>query len=195
MLNRRAIPILLVLILMMLAGDIWQITHGERWSIALFSPPLIVMCMVISFVERDRDVMSSVDVLAAWRQWGNALGIFCAVMLTVSQLLPIFLSFGFPLPSSELTSLIGRVLLAGCGVVFIVLGNRMPKLPPLASRPPSLWSLGTAEQLALSRLSGWLLVSRSDVDRQRPVALLENDWSCDWFGGHRNGGCDCGQPV
>jgi hypothetical protein len=159
MLNRKAIPIMSVLILVMLAGDIWQVTHGERWSMVLFTPPFIVINMVISFIARDRDVLASVDALAAWREWGNTLGIFCALTLTMCQLLPVFLGLGLPLPSSELTSLIGRSLLAGCGIVIVVFGNRMPKLPPLESRPPSVWSLGTVEQLAISRLTGWLLVS------------------------------------
>ena len=42
---------------------------------------------------------------------------------------------------------------------MVVIGNRTPKLPPLESRRPGVLSLGTAKQLALSRLLGWLLVS------------------------------------
>jgi hypothetical protein len=155
MLNRRAILILSVLILVMLASDIWQVTHGEPWSMALFTPPFIVTCMVVTFVERERDVLASVDALAAWREWASAIGISSAAIFTVLQLLPV-VPLGIPLPTSEL---IWRVFLAACGLPFVVIGNRAPKLPPLQSRRPGMLSLGAAEQRAITRLAGWLLVS------------------------------------
>lgn len=156
MLSRKVILLLLVLILVMLASDIWQVTHGVPWSYALFYPPCIVMCMVISFIATDGDVLASVDDVAAWREWSSAIGISAAVIMTVAQLLPVVPSLGIALPTSDL---FWRLFVAGCGLPFIVMGNRMPKLPPLESRWPSLWSLGTPEQLAIWRLTGWLLVS------------------------------------
>jgi hypothetical protein len=74
----------------------------------------------------------------------------------VLQLLPVVPSLGIPLPTSEL---IWRLFLAACGLPFVVIGNRMPKLPPLQSGRPGMLSLGAAEQRAITRLAGWLLVS------------------------------------
>jgi hypothetical protein len=42
MLDRKAIPVLLVLLLVMLVSDIWQVTHAGRWSMAPFLSPVTV---------------------------------------------------------------------------------------------------------------------------------------------------------
>jgi hypothetical protein len=156
MLSRKAILIMLGLVLVMLAGDIWQVTHGVRWSTALFCPPIVVVCVVVSFVERERVTVASADALAAWKKWGSVFGISIAVMSTVGQLLPVVPSLGIPLPSSEL---IYRLLLAGCGLAIITVSNRAPKLPPLLPRWPGARALGAVDQLAVSRFLGWQLVT------------------------------------
>jgi hypothetical protein len=101
MLSRKALLMMLVLILAMLAGDIWQVTHGVGWSMALFGPPVVVMGIIVAFVELGRDVLASSDAGAAWRKWGSVFGISIAVLLTVGQLLPVFLSLGSSLPSAN----------------------------------------------------------------------------------------------
>lgn len=156
MLSRKAILILLVLILVMLASDIWQVSHGVPWSYALFCPPVLVMSVIINFVRWQRAAVASADALAAWKKWGGAASIFCAVIFTVLQLQPVVPSLGISLPSSEL---IYRLFIAGCGLVIVVLGNRAPKLSPVKWRRPGVLFPGTAEQLATSRLMGWLMVS------------------------------------
>lgn len=156
MLSRKAMLILLVLVLVMLVGDIWQVTHGIRWSIALFAPPVVVMSIVVAFVEKERAVVASANAIADWKKWGGAFGVSIAMILTVGQLLPVFPSLGITLPSSEL---IYRLFVASCGLAIVVIGNHAPKLPPLVSRRPGLLSLGTAGQVAMSRFLGWLLVS------------------------------------
>jgi hypothetical protein len=156
MLDRKAILVLSILVLVMLVGDIWQVTHAAHWSMALFVPPVTMMIAAAVFVLKERVVVASADALAAWKQWGGFFLISCAAIVTVIQLLPVFRRSGMPLPSSVLNY---RFLVAGFGVVVVVTGNRTPKLPPLQRRRPSVLSLGMAGQIAISRLAGWLGVS------------------------------------
>jgi hypothetical protein len=156
MLDRKAMLILSVLILVMMVSDIWQVTHAARWSMALFVAPVTMMIAAGVFVLKERCVVASADALAAWKQWGSFFLISCAAIVTVIQLLPLFRRLGIPLPSSVP---IYRSLVAGFGVVIVVTGNRAPKLPPLRWRRPGVLALGTAGQLAISRLAGWLGVS------------------------------------
>jgi hypothetical protein len=156
MLDRKAMLDLLVLILVMLVSDIWQVTHAAHWSMAPFVAPVAMMIAAGVFVLKERRVVASADTLAAWKQWGSFFLISCAAIVAVIQLLPVFRGLGIPLPSS---ALIYRFLVAGFGLVVVVTGNRTPKLPPLQRRRPGVLSLGTAEQLAISRLAGWLGVS------------------------------------
>jgi hypothetical protein len=156
MLDRKAMLILLALILVMLVGDIWQVTHAARWSMALFVAPVTMMIAAGVFLLKERRVVASADALAAWKQWGSFFLISCAAIVTAIQLLPVLRRLGIPLPSSVL---IYRFLVAGFGIVVVVTGNRTPKLPLLQRRRPGVLSLGTAGQLALLRLAGWLGVS------------------------------------
>lgn len=155
MLSRRTILILLVLILVMLASDIWKVTREERWSITLFLPPVLIISMMRNFV-RSESAVGSAEAFAALKKWFGAFSIVCAVIFTMLQLQPVISSLGIALPTSELS---WRLFVAGCGLPLVVMGNRMPKLPPLKSRRPGVPSPGTAEQLATSRLFGWLIVS------------------------------------
>jgi len=156
MLDRKVILILMVLVVVMLASDLWQVTHGERWSLALFIPPFMVICMIVSFGSNARDVLVSPAHVAVRKEWGRAIGISCATIFTVIQLLPVLPSLGIALPASDL---FWRLFLAACGLPFVVIGNRTPKLPPVQWRRPGLLSLGTAEQLTLTRVAGWLIVA------------------------------------
>jgi hypothetical protein len=154
MLDRKALPVLLVLVLVMLVCDIRQVTHAARWSMALFVPPVTVMIAAGVLVLKERRAVASADTFAAWKKWGSFFLISCATIVTVFQLLPILQSLEIRLPSSVP---IVRLLLAGYGLVLVVSGNQAPKLPPLEWRQPSVLSLGTAGQVAISRLAGWLL--------------------------------------
>ena len=154
MLDRKAMPALWVLVLVMLVCDIWQVTHAARWSsMALFALPVTVMIAAGVLVLKERRAVASADAFAAWKEWGSFFLISCAAILTVFQLLPILQSLEI-LPSSMPTV---RILLAGYGLVLVASGNRAPKLPPLEWRQPGGMSLGTAGQVAISRLAGWLL--------------------------------------
>jgi hypothetical protein len=79
-----------------------------------------------------------------------------AAIVTAFQLLPVFRGLGIPLPSSVL---LYRLLVVGYGLVVVVTGNQIPKLPPLDPRRPGMLSLGKPAQVAISRLAGWLGVS------------------------------------
>jgi hypothetical protein len=156
MLDRKAMPILSVLILVMLVGDVWLITHDARRSMALFIPSVTMMIVPGVFVLKERRAVASADVLAAWKKWGSFFLISCAAIVTAFQLLPVFHRLGIPLPSPELCF---RLFVASYGLIVVVSGNRAPKLPPLEWRWHGMLSLGKEAQVAISRLAGWLLVS------------------------------------
>jgi hypothetical protein len=156
MLDRKAIPVLLVLLLVMLVSDIWQVTHAGRWSMAPFLSPVTVTIAAGVLVLKERRAVASADAFAAWKKWGSFFLISCAAIVTVFQLLPVLHSLGIRLPSSVPNV---RLLLVGYGLVLVVSGNRAPKLPPLEWRQPGVLSLGIAGQVAISRLAGWLLFS------------------------------------
>ena len=155
MLDRKAKLIVSALILVMLGSAIWRVAHTARWSMTPFVIPACVLILVGLCVVLGRKMMGSADALADWRKWHSFFLICCTVILTAFQLLPVFSRLGIPLPSSELPF---RLLAAGYGLVVVVTGNRKPKLPPL-DRRPGMPSLGRAEQGAMLRLEGWLLVS------------------------------------
>src|SRR5580692_3522992 len=144
MLDRKARPILSVLILVMLVSDIWLITHDARRSMALFTPPVTMMIVPGVFVLKERRAVASADVLAAWKKWGSFFLISCAAIVTAFQLLPVFHRLGIPLPSPELCF---RLFVASYGLVVVVSGNRAPKLPPLERRWHGVLSLGKEAQV------------------------------------------------
>ena len=149
MLDRKAMLILSALILVMLGGAIWHVTHAARASIAPFLIPLIVAIAAGVFVLKERRVVASAEALAAWKKFGGFFLISVAAILTAFQLLPVLRSLGVPLPSPEL---LFRLLVAGYGLVVVVTGDQMPKLPPLEwRRPGGLLSLGKAGQIATLR--------------------------------------------
>jgi hypothetical protein len=110
---------------------------------------LVGVCVVL-----ERKMAGSADTLADWKKWHGFFLIACTAILTAFQLLPVFSRLGIPLPSSELMF---RLLTAGYGLVVVVAGNRKPKLRALDGRP-GMPSLGSAEQGAILRVEGWLLV-------------------------------------
>jgi hypothetical protein len=155
MLDRKAMLILSVLILVMVGGAIWHVTHAAPWLVTPFALPLIVTITAGVFVLKERRATASADALAAWKKWGGFFMISCAAIVTAFQLLPIFRKLGVPLPPPEL---VFRLLIAGYGLVVVVAGDQAPKLPPLEWRRPGRLSLGKAEQLAMLRLGGRLMV-------------------------------------
>lgn len=155
MLDRKAMLILSALILVMLGGAIWHVSHAAPWLITPFALPLTVTIAAGVFVLKERRAKASADALAAWKKWGSFFMISCAAIVTAFQLLPIFRKLGVPLPPPEL---VFRMLIAGYGLVLVVTGDQAPKLPPLERRQPGRLSLGKAEQLAMMRLAGRLMV-------------------------------------
>jgi hypothetical protein len=155
MLDRKAMLILSVLILVMVGGAIWHVTHAAPWLVTPFALPLIVTIAAGVFVLKERRATASADALAAWKKWGGFFMISCAAIVTAFQLLPVFRKLGVPLPPPEL---VFRLLVAGYGLVVVVTGDQAPKLPPLEYRRPGGLSLGKEGQLAIFRLGGWLLV-------------------------------------
>jgi hypothetical protein len=156
MLERKAMLILAALIFAMLGGAIWQVTHAARGSMASFVPPVTMMLAAGVFVLKERRVVASVEALAAWKKWGSFFLVSLAAIMTAFELLPVFRSLGIPLPSSVL---LDRLLVASYGLIIVVTADQIPKLPPLEPRWPGVLSPGKPEQVAISRLAGWLGVS------------------------------------
>jgi uncharacterized membrane protein (DUF2068 family) len=155
MLDRKALLILPTLILVTLAGAIWQVCYMAR-GMAPFVIPVSLAFAAAALAYQARRVTASAEALAAWKKWGSFFLIACAAILTAFQLLPIVRHLGSPLPSS---GLLFRLLVAGYGLVVVVSGNLAPKLPPLDGRRRFRLSVGKAGDAAISRLGGWLLVS------------------------------------
>jgi hypothetical protein len=154
MLDRKALLILPIFILVTLAGAIWQVTYMAR-GMAPFVIPVSLAFAAAALAYQARRVTASAEALAAWQKWGSFFLISYAAILTAFQLFPIIRYLGIPLPSS---ALMFRLLVAGYGLVLVVSGNLAPKLPPLDGRRLFRLSLGRAGGAAMSRLGGWLLV-------------------------------------
>lgn len=156
MLDRKAMLILPILILVTLGGALWQVTYMAHGSVASFVIPVAIAAGAFMLHQQARRVTASAEALVAWKKWASFFLISCAAILTAFQLLPIFRRSGIPLPSS---TLLIRLLVAGYGLILVVSENLAPKLPPLRRRRPFGLSLGKAGEAAVSRLGGWLLVS------------------------------------
>jgi hypothetical protein len=167
MLDRKTKLIILVLLLVMMASDIWLVAHAVRWPafpslLAYLGRWLTILfllpaCMMICIGSWQWRMARAEGDLTAWTRWVRFLAICYAATGAGYQLwLAMTISKVLPVPSS--LSLI-RVLIAFFGVQMLVLGNCKAKLPPLKAWLPASLLLSAAGEAAILRLEGWLLVA------------------------------------
>jgi hypothetical protein len=154
MLDCKAKLIVLAFFLAMMASAIWFVDYAVRWSAILFFLPACLMIFV--GVWQWRMARAEGD-LSAWSRWIGFLAISYAVICAGFQLMFVMALLKVIAPPSAL--LVIRLLIGFFGVQLIVLGNWKAKLPPLRGWRPDGPSLGAADEAAILRFEGWLLVT------------------------------------
>ena len=95
MLDRKALLILPIFILVTLAGAIWQVTYMAG-GMAPFVIPVSLAFSAATLAYQARRVTASAEALAAWKKWGSFFLISCAAILTAFQLQPIIRHLRIP---------------------------------------------------------------------------------------------------
>ena len=148
MLDRTAKLIVLAFFSGMMASAIWL------WSAILFFLPACLM--IFTGVWQWRMSRAEGDV-SGWTRWSGFLAISYAVICAGFQLMFVLSLVDVFAPTSVLLPV--RLLIAFFGVQLLFLGNWKAKLPPLGGWRPDGPSLSAADEAAVLRFEGWLLVS------------------------------------
>jgi hypothetical protein len=154
MFDRKTTLAVSALVLLMLAGAIWLAGHMQRLPFIGFIPPAGVM--FVAGVYQWRLARAEGD-LAPWRKLSGFVVISYTAICTVLELFMVMkVSNVTALPTFFAPA---RLILAFLGVLFLVVGNWIAKLPPVRMRQPAGRSLDMAGEAAMLRFKGWLVVA------------------------------------
>lgn len=167
MMDRRAYWISGALVVAMLTATIWRIVLLPDWTqipfwgagraavLMLFCAPCCVMFVGGSLAFKGWISRGSKEVKQSWVRWGSSLLIVYSLICTALQFVILARSFGLAKTLDEVTVVrTGFVLL---GVLLVVVGNQLPKLPWLEARIGVL-RLDVAQGAKFLRYRGWVTV-------------------------------------
>jgi hypothetical protein len=192
MLDRKALLILPIFILVTLAGAIWQVMYMAR-GMAPFVIPVSLAFAAAALAYQARRVTASPEALAAWKKWGSFFLISCAAILTAFQLLPIIRHLGIPLAIFRTdVSCAGRGLRPGShrgreSGAQIAAARWAAAVQAVAGKG------GRSRDIASRRLAAGLVWI--DHDLKRPIAPASSDLSADGIAGVGHAGCDFGEVA
>jgi len=171
MIDRKTLWITSALAAIMLAAAVWRIAllpdwmefpvgngrtlHHSYFALFLFVPPLW-MAFFLGVVEIRRWMArGAAENIRPWKKWHSLVLISGGVLVTAMQfsIIARSLSTGDILNPFAMT----RIFTVATGLLMIAAGNRLPKLPWLASRLTIL-DLPSAKGAELLRFQGWLNV-------------------------------------
>ena len=173
MIDRSTFRTVMALVAIMLAAAAWRVSMLSDWTrlprygadgvalppgnsaALLISPGLIVFFLIVMAVGRRMSTASDRD-RAPWRKWARLNLIGFVAICAAQQAYIIARSLGLMTALSP--ALYARTLFVVSGLLLLVIGNVMPKLPWLGSR---IWffNLDRDQGAQLQRLRGWLVVA------------------------------------
>jgi hypothetical protein len=166
MINRKTLGALVLLVLVMTAAAVWRLSHlfdwahlpvgaGTRSGLYLFVPPLAMLLVIVVFQASGWLIAGPQEALEARRRWSAPVLIGSALILTVCTVIMIARSLGYGLGLN--VSAVARAAVGIVGMLIIVQGNRVAKLPAVNSRisgvRPTPWQLSSTQ-----RFVGWVCV-------------------------------------
>lgn len=171
MIDRKAIWFAITATAAMIAAAIWRISLSTDWhripldgpgsahtlnSLLLFVHPLTLMVVTAGLYARKWILSGSDDAVQPWRRHGTLFVIGLCAVVGLMQAFTILRSLGFGLALDRVT--VVRIFFGAMGVLLIVFGNVMPKLPWLAARFRIL-RLDPWQQKRHLRFTGRLMVA------------------------------------
>jgi hypothetical protein len=171
MIDRKTLWITLTLATIMLAAAAWRIAllpdwmefpagngrtlHHSRFALFLFMPPLWMLAFLVIVAIKRRMRSGAREDFRPWAKWHGVQFIAFGVLVTAMQFFLIARSLGIADTLNPLAMV--RTSVVATGILMIVTGNRLPKLPWLASRLKIL-ELPPAQGAEFLRFCGWVQV-------------------------------------
>ena len=171
MIDRKTLWITMSLSVIMLAAAVWRIAllpdwmefpagngrtlHHSYFAFFLFLPPLWMIVSLGFVAARNWLARSAAKNVRPWTKWHGTLLIAGGLLVTAMQ----FSIIARSLSTNDILNpmVMTRIFTVATGVLMIATGNRLPKLPWLASRLEIL-DLPPAQGAELLRFQGWLNV-------------------------------------
>jgi hypothetical protein len=176
MIDRKALWISGLIILAMTAAAFWRLSlppdltqvivrspaypHAPRHTIqgllGLFGLPLSLIFLTAVLYARKWFVSGPADALRPWQSWSAIMLIPFTVLLGLMQAIRIAQSLGVGIALDR--QAIARTYIVATGGLLTVLGNALPKMPPLSVRSP-FFRLGPWQETQQLRFMGRLIVA------------------------------------
>jgi hypothetical protein len=171
MIDRKALWILLLLCLAMTAAAFWRLSLLPEWhdmpmltskgpttrnGLVLFVPPLGLLFVIAINFGKNWLVTGPDEARAAWYRRSGLVPMAVGMLMVLAQALNISRSLGYDLSLDGQT--FARFVLAAIGILTVVQGNVMPKLPRLSKRFAAL-NLDPWQTARSRRFSGWMTVT------------------------------------
>jgi hypothetical protein len=171
MIDRKALWIGFTTVFVLLAAILWRVSLLPDWhqmpidgpadshtmkTHALFMQVFIVLFLTVFMYARKYWVSGTDEAVQSWRRLGSlfVIGFSAFAMLNVAFFLSRSLGYGLAL--DRLT--MARFFMAGLGLLNMVLGNALPKMPGV-SEPLRWFKLDLWQQKRQVRFLGKLLVA------------------------------------
>lgn len=170
MIDRKALWFSIAVIIATIAAALWRISLLPDWhrmaldgpgsahtlnSLFLFAHPLGLTVATLAFYGRKWFVSGSAEDIQPWRRNGTQFVTGFSVIAGLMQAFMISRSFGYGLAVDRAD--VARIAFAAMGVLLIVVGNVMPKLPWLTGRFRAV-RLDPWQQKRHLRFTGLLMV-------------------------------------
>ena len=151
MIDRKGLWVLILLCLAMTAGAVWRLSLLPDWTqmpmlaahglttkngLVLFMVPLALVFEIAVFSAQRRLVSGSDEALAAWYRHGSLLPMMSGVLLALMQVFLISRSFGHGFGLNP--EIVVRAVMGVTGILTMMHGNVVPKLPRVSKRFASL---------------------------------------------------------
>lgn len=146
MIDRKGLWLLILLCLAMTAAAIWRLSLLPDWhhmpmptpkgpvvknGLVLFIVPLSLLFMIAVFSAQRWLVSGPGEALAAWYRHGSLLPMMSGVLSALMQVFLISRSFGYTGLNPEI---VARAVMGVTGILTVMFGNVVPKLPRLSKR-------------------------------------------------------------
>ena len=171
MIDRKTLWILLLLCLAMTAAAVWRLSLVPDWhhvvfvtpkgpvtrnGLVLFGPPLCMVFLIAAQFGWKWLTPGSDDARAAWYRSTKLFPIAFGVLMTLAQAFNISRSLGhdFSLDGQNFS----RFILVSGGILTVIQGNLLPKLPRLSQRF-ALFNLDPWQSARSRRFKGWITVA------------------------------------
>ncbi len=170
MIDRKALQFLILLCLAMTAAAIWRFSLLPDWTrmpvvtpagprtrsgLFLFAPPLAMLFMIAVTCAKNWLVSGPQEALAARHRWSRPMLVWSGVIMALMQAFMIARSLGHDLGLNP--QAITRMVMVMAGILVIMHGNIIPKLPRLSKRI-AMFNLDPWQSARSMRFSGRMTV-------------------------------------